>query len=315
MLEGKGLFRGSSVLVSGRAGTGKTSLASHFVDAACRRGERAIYFAFEESTRQVVRNMRSIGIDLQPWLDQGVLEFHAARPTLHGLERHLVTMYKVIRDFQPQVVAVDPITNFLAVGTPEDVKSMLMRLVDFLKAQEITTFFNSLTHGNDLEATDVGISSIMDTWLLVREVEINGERNRLLNVIKSRGMAHSNQVRELLLTDHGIDLVEAYLGPGGTLTGAARAAQEAREAAAVEERRQEIERRKRELDRKRRALEARIAALQLEFEAEQQETEQILEESKMREERTLEDRRDMARIRKVTDLSPDRLVAGERRNP
>ncbi|HEX7182436.1 MAG TPA: circadian clock protein KaiC [Thermoanaerobaculia bacterium] len=300
MLGGKGYYRGSSVLVSGRAGTGKSSLGAHFAHAACRRGERCVYFAFEESMSQIVRNMRSIGIDLQPWVDQGLLLFHATRPTLHGLERHLVTMYKLIRDFQPRVVVVDPITNFLSVGDQEEVKAMLMRLVDFLKAQQVTAIFNSLTHGLDLETTDVGISSIMDTWLLLREVEHNGERNRLLSVIKARGMAHSNQVRELQLSDEGIRLVDVYLGPDGALTGAARAAQEAQERAASVARQQEVERQRRELERKREALEARIAALRLEFEAEQEEAQRRLEQSKDREERLTEDRADMARTRRVT---------------
>jgi circadian clock protein KaiC len=299
MLGGKGFYRGSSILVSGKAGTGKSSVAAHFVDAACRRGERCVYFAFEESRSQVVRNMRSIGIDLQPWLEKGLLQFHAARPTVHGLERHLVTMYKVIRDFEPQIVVLDPITNFLSVGTSDEVKAMLMRLVDFFKMKQITSLFTSLTHGSLLDQTDVGISSIMDSWLLVQEVELNGERNRTMYVLKSRGMAHSNQLREMLLTDHGIQLVDVYLGPGGALTGAARLAQEAQERAGVAVRQQEAERRQRELERKREALEARIAALRLEFEADQEELQRQIEDAENREARVLEDRQDMARKRGV----------------
>jgi circadian clock protein KaiC len=213
MLGGKGYYRGSSVLVSGKAGTGKTSLAAHFVDAACRRGERCVYFAFEESASQVMRNMRSIGIDLEPWVRQGLLEFHASRPTLHGLERHLVTLYKTIRAAGPRVVVVDPVTNFVNAGSAEDVGSMLVRLLDFLKMAQITALFTSLTQGGkDLESSDVGVSSLMDTWLLLRDVEANGARNRLLNVIKSRGMAHSNQVREFLFTTQGVRLVDASRG-------------------------------------------------------------------------------------------------------
>lgn len=299
MLGGKGYYRGSSVLISGKAGTGKSSTAAHFADAACRRGERCIYFAFEESKSQVVRNMRSIGIDLQPWLDSGALQFHAARPTVHGLERHLVTMYKVIRDFKPQVVVIDPITNFLSVGTPEDVKAMLMRMIDFLKYQQVTSFFTSLTHGGDFEQTDVGISSLMDTWLLLRGVEVNGERNRTMYVLKSRGMEHSNQLREVLMTERGIQLVDVYLGPGGALTGAARLAQEAEERAGSVARQQEIERRQRELERKREALEARINALRLEFESEEEEARRKLEEALAQEKRLEDDRRDMARLRGV----------------
>jgi circadian clock protein KaiC len=213
MLGGEGYYRGSSVLVSGRAGTGKTSLAAHFVDAACRRGEPCLYFAFEESAGQIMRNMRSIGLDLEPWVRQGLLEFHASRPTLHGLERHLVTMYKAVRTARPRVVVVDPVTNFVDTGSVEEVGSMLVRLIDFLKMAEITVLFTSLTQGGrDLESSDVGVSSLMDTWLLLRDTESNGARNRTLNVIKSRGMAHSNQVREFVLTARGVSLVEASRG-------------------------------------------------------------------------------------------------------
>ncbi|HEX3131521.1 MAG TPA: circadian clock protein KaiC [Thermoanaerobaculia bacterium] len=299
MLEGKGYYRGSSVLVSGRAGTGKTSLASHFVHAACQRGERCVYFAFEESRNQLVRNMRSIGVDLQPWVDDGLLLFHAARPTLHGLERHLVTMYKIIRDFEPRIVVVDPVTNFLSVGNEEEVKSMLMRLIDFLKANVITAMFTSLTHTEEMEQTEVGVSSLMDTWLLVRENETSGERNRTLYVLKSRGMEHSNQLREMLLTPDGIRLIDPYLGMEGALTGAARLAQEAKEKAAAIVRQQEIEHRRRELDRKKQALEARIAAMRLEFESEQDEARKSLEQEMAREETLLEARKEMAKARRA----------------
>jgi circadian clock protein KaiC len=299
MLSGAGYYRGSSVLISGRAGTGKTSLAAHFVDAACRRGERCVYFAFEESRSQVVRNMRSIGLDLQPWVDKGVLLFQASRPALHGLERHLVTMYKAMRDFQPRIVIVDPITNFLSVGNEEEVKSMLMRLIDYLKAHRITALFTSLTHSEHLEQTEVGVSSLMDTWLLVRESEISGERNRMLYVLKSRGMAHSNQMREMLLTGEGVRLVDPYLGMEGALTGAARLAQEAKERAAAVTRRQEIERRKRDLERKRQLLEARISALRLEFATEEEDARRTIEQEEEREEQILEVGKDMARARKA----------------
>jgi len=210
MLGGAGYYRGTSVLVSGRAGTGKTSLAAHFADAACRRGERCLYFAFEESPSQIIRNMRSIGIDLEPWVRQGLLAIHASRPTLHGLERHLVTLYKTIRTAGPRVVVVDPVTNFIDTGSIEEVGSMLVRLIDFLKMAEITALFISLTQGGkDLESSDVGVSSLMDTWLLLRDTEANGARGRVLSVIKSRGMAHSNQVREFRLTAQGLSLADA----------------------------------------------------------------------------------------------------------
>jgi circadian clock protein KaiC len=299
MLGGLGYYRGSSILVSGKAGTGKSSLSAHFAEAACRRGERCAYFAFEESRSQIVRNMRSIGVDLEPWIRRDLLRFQASRPTVHGLERHLVMMYKSIRDFQPSVVVIDPITNFLSVGGFEEVKAMLMRLIDFLKSNQITCLFTSLTHGNDLERTDVAVSSLVDTWLVLREAEVNGERNRTLYVIKSRGMAHSNQLREVLLTDHGIRLVDVYLGPGGTLTGAARLAQEAQERAASLVRQQEVERRRRELEKRRQALEARIEALRLEFDVEAEEAERMISMELAREERLQEDRIEMARRRGV----------------
>jgi circadian clock protein KaiC len=298
MLTGGGFFRGSTILVSGKAGSGKSSLAAHFVDAACRRGDRALYFAFEESRNQIVRNMRSIGIDLEPWVEGGLLLVQAARPTVYGLERHLTTMYRTVRDFRPAVVVLDPITNFLSSASDsEEVKSMLMRLIDFFKSEGVTPMFASLTRGEQLDHTDVGISSLMDTWLMLREIEVAGERNRTLTILKSRGMAHSNQLREMRLTAEGIQLIDAYLGPAGALTGAARLAQEAQERAAAVARRQEVENRRRELERKRRLLEARIAALQLEFEGESEEIRMGLDEALAREERLRRDREDMARLR------------------
>ena len=205
MLGGKGYFRGSSILLSGTAGTGKSSAATSFVDAACRRGERCIYFAFEESSAQIIRNMRSIGIDLEPWVTKGLLKFHAERPSVYGLETHLLTMHKAVNEFKPAVVVVDPITNLLSSGNPLEVKSMLTRLIDFLKMNQITTMFTTLTSaGGHLEQSEVGISSLADAWLLLRDIEIGGERNRGLYILKSRGMAHSNQIREFLLTDKGI---------------------------------------------------------------------------------------------------------------
>ena len=266
MLSGKGYYRGSSILVSGTPGTGKTSTAAHFVDAACRRGERALYFAFEESESQMVRNMRSIGIDLAPWIKKGLLRFHASRPSLYGLEMHLGAMHKKTRDFQPHVVVIDPITNLMVVGTDTEVKSMLVRLIDYYKSQQITTLFTSLTQGGQaLEQTEVGVSSLMDTWLLVRDVETNGERNRGLYVLKSRGMSHSNQVREFRLTDHGVELTDVYLGAEGMLMGSARVAQVARDKSAALARQTEIEGCQVELEQKRKAMEAQIRALADQF--------------------------------------------------
>ena len=249
MLGGKGYYRGSSILLSGTAGTGKTSVAASFVDAACRRGERCVYFAFEESSAQIIRNMRSIGIDLEPWVTKGLLKFHAERPSVYGLETHLLTMHKAINEFKPAVVVIDPITNLISAGNPLDVKSMLTRLIDFLKMNQITALFTTLTSaGGPLEQSEVGISSLADTWLLLRDIEIGGERNRGLYILKSRGMAHSNQIREFLLTDQGIDLLDVYVGPSGVLTGSARLAQEAQEKGAEIAHQQEIELKKLNLE-------------------------------------------------------------------
>jgi circadian clock protein KaiC len=268
MFSGNGVYRGSSVLVTGSPGTGKSSIAATFVAAACRRGERALMFAFEESAAQIVRNMRSIGIDLEQWMKKGLLEIHAARPTLQGLEQHLLVMHDTVLAMRPSVVVIDPISNLTLEQHDAEVKSTLMRLIDFLKQQQITTLFTSLTEGSITpEDSQVGVSSLMDTWLLLRNVEHNGERNRTLYVLKSRGMAHSNQVREFVLTGDGVQLVDVYLGSGRVLTGTARATQEAQERAAAGLRRRDHERRLQELGVKRKALEAQIAALQIEVDA------------------------------------------------
>jgi circadian clock protein KaiC len=268
MMGDKGYYRGSSILVSGTAGSGKSCMAAHFVDAACRRGERCLYFAFEESRNQIIRNMRSIGIGLEQWVNKGLLEFRNSRPTLYGLEMHLVTMHKAIEMFKPAVVVVDPISNLIAAASEMEVKSMLSRLIDFLKMKEITAFCTDLTSvGGSLERTDIGISSLMDTWLLLQMIEGSGERNRGLYILKSRGMAHSNQEREFSLTDNGIQLRDVYIGTGGVLTGAGRVAQEAREKVETLERSQEIERKQRVIERKKAVLEAQIVALRVGFEA------------------------------------------------
>jgi len=300
MLGGAGYYRGSSVLISGTAGTGKTSLAAHFAEAACRRGERALFFAFEESPNQIMRNMRSIGIDLQPWVQKGLLQFQATRPTFAGLEMHLTKMHKAINAFKPQVVIVDPLNSFVIGSNEIEVKSMLMRLVDFLKMQQITGLFTSLTtSGGALEQSEVAISSLIDTWLLLRTIEIGGERNRGLYILKSRGMAHSNQIREFLLTDHGVELRDVYVGASGVLTGSARLAQEAQEQAGKLTRLQETERRQLELERKRKALEAQVVALRAEFEAQETETLSIIGQEQVRGAQLVQERVDMGLSRKA----------------
>jgi circadian clock protein KaiC len=300
MLGRKGYYRGSSILLSGTAGTGKTSAAATFVDAACRRGERCVYFAFEESSAQIIRNMHSIGIDLAPWVAKGLLRFHAERPSVYGLETHLLTMHKAVSEFRPAAVVVDPLTNLISAGNPLDVKSMLTRLIDFLKMNEITAIFTTLTAaGGPLEQSEVGISSLADTWLLLRDIEIGGERNRGLYILKSRGMAHSNQIREFLLTDRGIDLLDVYVGPSGVLTGSARLAQEAREKGAEQAHRQEIELKKLTLESRRKALEAQVAALRAEIETGAVEVKKIGEQEKERESRLLAERKAIARMRRA----------------
>jgi circadian clock protein KaiC len=311
MFGGQGYYRGSSILISGTAGSGKTSVGSHFVDAACRRGETCLYFAFEESPNQLVRNMRSIGIDLEPWIKQGLLSIHAARPTLAGLEMHLTTMHKLVNDVQPRAVVIDPISNFLAVGTTTEVKSMLIRLIDFFKGKQITTMFTNLTSaGEPTEQTDIGVSSLMDTWVLLRDIELGGERNRGLYILKSRGMSHSNQLREFLLTNQGVDLLDVYLGSEGVLTGSARLAQEAREKADFAARQQDIERKQRELERKKRLLEAQMAALRTEFESQEEELALAISQQKAQESRLLQDRAAMGQSRKTdTDGDKDAVAA------
>jgi circadian clock protein KaiC len=299
MLGGKGFYLGSTVLVSGTAGTGKTSLSATFADAACLRGERCLYFAFEESPRQIIRNMGSIGMDLARWVKKGLLKFHSARPSLYGLEMHLVTFHRMIEEFKPQVFIVDPISNLIAAGTASEVKSILTRLIDYLKMKKISTFLTDLTHfGSSLERTSEEISSLIDTWLLLRDIELNGERNRGLYILKSRGMDHSNQIQEFLLTNQGIGLIDIYTGSGEVLTGSARVAQEAQEKASELIRQHEVDRKLREQERKRKDLEAKIAALRAEFDAESQELHLMAEAERKRQAALAETRLEMAHLRK-----------------
>lgn len=308
MFGGKGYYRGTTVLLSGTAGTGKSSVSAAFAKSTCERGERVLYFAFEESESQIVRNMRSIGMDLQPCIGKGFLRFEASRPTVFGLEMHLTTMHRAIETFDPSVVIIDPITNMVIVGSNIEVKSMLTRLIDFLKMKHITALFTSLTTGgHSLEQTEVGISSLMDTWMVLRDLESGGERNRGMMILKSRGMAHSNQIREFRLTDHGIELQDVYVGPSGVLTGSARAQQEAKERAAEVEFRGELDRKRREFERKRAVTEAQIAALRASMEADEEEMKKIEQQEEKRETAREEQREEMARRRHA-----DAEVADER---
>src|SRR6185312_317217 len=208
MLGGKGFFKGSSILVSGSAGSGKTSIAAHFASASCSRNERCLFFAFEESPAQIIRNMKSINLDLEKQVKKGVLKFYASRPTMYGLEMHLVVFYKLIKEFKPKLVILDPITNLVTVGDPSQVKSILIRLIDFLQKEEITVMFTALTFPHFVQTSaDEDVASLVDTWLSVHDIEYNGERNRAIYIMKSRGMKNSNQVREFLITDNGIEIV------------------------------------------------------------------------------------------------------------
>ncbi|MGB9980502.1 circadian clock protein KaiC [Methanobacterium sp.] len=298
MLGGNGFYKGTSVLVTGNAGTGKSSIAAQLADSTCQIGHKCLYLAFEESPKQIIRNMRSIGIDLGPWIDKGLLKFHATRPTLYGLEIHLVTIYKLINEFRPDVVIIDPISNLISVGSIDEVKSMLMRLIDFLKSSQITTLSTSLSNIGQVES-DIGVSSLMDTWIDLKATEINGERNRTIDIIKARGIAHSNQVREFLLTDNGIKLEDVYLGPAGMLTGSARVSQIALEEAEKLKREQEIKKRQKEFQHKRELMEAQIAEIKSKFEAEEEELERSIAQEKLKEEILEKDRREIARIKKA----------------
>ncbi len=302
MLDGDGFYRGSSILVSGTAGTGKSTIAAHFVEAACERGERALFFAFEESQDQIIRNMRSVGIELEKYVKKGLLRFHNARPSAFGLEVHLALIHRVISDYEPTVVVVDPITNFLAVGDDIETKAMLMRLIDFLKLKQCTAMFTSLTSArNEIEDSEVGVSSLMDTWLLVKNIESNGERNRGLYILKARGIGHSNQVREFMVTTHGIELIDAYVGSEGVLMGSARASQIARENAVEAERRQATQLKERELERKRELYEAQLVALKGQYESEREALLRELDEAKKQEASIATNRLEIARLRHADD--------------
>ena len=298
MLGGKGFYVGSSILVSGTAGTGKTSIAGYFANETCNRGERCIYFAFEESPKQIIRNMLSISVKLQDHVDSGLLKFHASRPTLNGLEMHLVSIHKMVEEFKPRTVILDPITNLITVGSVSEVKTMLIRLIDFLQSEQITVMFTALTLNNIVnEQTDEGVSSLVDAWLLVRDIEFNGERNRGLYVMKSRGMKHSNQVREFVISDEGLNLVDVYLGPEGVLTGSAREAQRLQEVTGAVLKDHALTRKDLEIDRKRNVLESKIASLREEFESVQDELNKSYVEDELRKQVLEKNREQLTRSR------------------
>jgi circadian clock protein KaiC len=300
MLGGKGYYRGSTVLVSGTAGAGKTSVAALLARSACERGERCLFFAYEESADQLMRNMRSIGVDLAPYVKKGLLHVRASRPTAHGLEMHLVSMHKAVEELAPDVVIVDPVTNLVTVGTASETQSTLTRLIDFLKTRGVTTFFTSLTPGGDAEEeTEVGISSLIDTWLLLSVVRSGGERNRTLTIIKSRGMAHSNQAAEYRLGRNGVEILDTYLGAAGVVTGSARVAREAEDAAAAAAYDDEIARQEEERRRRHRIVKGQIATLREELATHDAEVARAIREEERRRDRLSSDRQAMASSRKA----------------
>jgi len=312
MLAGKGYFRGGTLLLSGTAGTGKTSIAASFIHAGCQRGERCIYFTFEESPDQLVRNMHSISINLERWIDKGVLRIAASRPTSNGLEVHLSAMLNLVDQFKPQIVVLDPVSSFEAAGTALDATAMLMRLVDLLKARQITAMFTSLASaGRPAEQGEAGISSLVDTWLVVRNLEQAGERTRALSIIKSRGMNHSNQARELLLTSKGVDMAEVFIGPnGGLVTGSARIAQEMADRAAATALKQDISRKQAAMARKGRLTEARIAEMRDELAAEAMEFKLKIATQTSTDSKQTSDRASMMRQREQAGGAPARRVRG-----
>jgi circadian clock protein KaiC len=311
MFGRRGFYQGSSVLLTGTAGTAKTTLAAAFAQEVCRTGGRCLYFAFEESPHQLIRNMHSVSIDLETHVQEGNLMIEASRPTLNGLERHLVTIHKLVRDFQPTAVVIDPISNLISVGNVNEVRSMLTRLIDFLKVSNITGLFTSLVNGNmQMDTTEEGVSSLVDTWISVRDLEGVGERNRGLSILKSRGMAHSNQVREFVITNKGIELLDVVVGPTGIVTGASRLVRQLQEQAQEVEAQQELARKDRELERRRRVLEATIANLRTEFESVEEEFRQLNTEEQDRQKGQAKDRTQAARA-----FSPSDSVAPADQQP
>jgi circadian clock protein KaiC len=313
MLGGHGVYRGSSVLVSGTAGTSKTNFASTFANAACQRGERCLYVSFEESSNQIIRNVQTIGLDLQKWVNEGLLKFKSVRPFHYGLEMHLACIIKSVTQFDPAVVVIDPISGLDTCGTFNEVRSVFLRLMDVMKQKGITTLLTDLKselvsgdHGN------VELSSFVDTCVALRNLEANGERNRSLHIIKSRGMANSNQVREFSISNSGIQLNDVYIGPSGMLTGSARVAQQARERADRVSLEEEGERQKLALDGKRAALDGQIASLRAAFSAEEATVLRIFSKDKKREETVARDEAEMGRSRRLDAVEGNgsRLRAG-----
>jgi circadian clock protein KaiC len=294
---GGGVYRGSTVFVSGSAGTGKTTLAASAVAAACARGESALFVSFEESPDQIIRNMRSVGIDLGRWVDDGLLRLWGERATAFGLEAHLAGFERLLEETEPSVAVLDAVGSLHTVGAESEVTSAVVREVDMIKSRGTTAILSSLTHDAQRESSSVAVSSVIDTWLLLRNVETDGERDRLLFVMKSRGMAHSNQVREFLLTDHGAALMDVSVGARGVLTGSARLAQAAEERTAAADRTAELERRRMALAQRSAEVDAEVAALRAQLATESAELDRLAAEESRGATARAADRESLARRR------------------
>jgi circadian clock protein KaiC len=300
MFGGSGYYRGSSILVTGRSGTGKTTAAGYFAEATCLRGERCLYLATEESPKQILRNLNSIGLDLAPYVEQGLLQFDAVRPSNYNLEMRLFKIHRWIKEFQPRAIVIDPMSSLIMSGSLIQTKSFFMRLIDYLKSKQITVFLTDLTLGDtdrDHEQTEIGISSLMDTWIELQTLKVNGERNRILYVLKSRGMMHSNQVREFVFTSRGVNLVEVYLGDGKVLTGTERINQSLDEQSIMRKRQQLFELKKRDFDRENLLIKAQIDALQMQLANREQEFTLLLEEEGDDQKMTIKNQTSMGKLR------------------
>lgn len=298
MMNSKGFYRGSSILFTGSAGTGKTTFTSHFVNEACRRGEKCLYIAFEETQDQIIRNMKSIGIDLEEWVKKGLLKFYITRPALYGLEMHIVLIEDMLKRFNPRNVVMDPISDFTAIGGGSQVKSMLTRLQDILKARTITTVYTDLITGDIApRQSEIYISSIIDTWILLRNIEYNGERSRGLVVIKSRGMPHSNQLREFRFSEKGIEFIQPYIGPAGVFMGSARVMQEAKDKAQITGMERDIGSKKDVLEERRREYEAKMEALKAQYNVEEKDLNRDIEAAQQNLDILLSDRNIMSQAR------------------
>lgn len=302
MFGGQGYYRGSSILTTGKSGTGKTTLAAYFAQATCLRGERCLYLATEESPQQILRNLASIDLHLAPYVEQGLLKFDAVRPTNYSLEMRLFKIHRWIEDFEPSAIVIDPMSNLILSGSLIETQSFFTRLIDYLKSKKITVFLTDLTPGDtdsNHEGTEIRVSSLMDSWLELQTIKVNGERNRILYVLKSRGMMHSNQVREFIVTSQGVNLVEVYLGEGKVLTGTERINQELQEQSADKKRRQLFELKKREFEREKHLLQAQITALQMQLSNQHQELTLIMEAEEEHQKRLLENRKFMKELRHI----------------